>query len=801
MAAQDEIKNIQQLNKEIANLYKQLGRSDRPPIFGKGEIQNAQDQIVGLNSQLGSVRESLDFIGKSFRDAFSELSNRNTELAKTKSALNGISNLTSKLLIEAEDIVGLDKKTIDNLEKQAKLKYRSLQIAIDSGKLDGEKTKAAKAEAISALETEKEFLATTTQIRKEKEQINKSFGVKAFKGLEGITNAVPGLKQFAPAFQEASKAAQETAAYNLKNFGSTKGISKEMKNSNKLARSKRADDLKALRSGKGLDATRIKNLGLESKLIGKNGKLLTGTSAASMAKSKGLAGSLKPIAKLGKSMKPFMAGLKAIGPVISKAFGPLMIIMEIFKLDKQITATAKGLNMTYKEAMDVNREMGQIAVNSENIFLTGAKINESFLSINKALGVSVKTMDKDLLVQFTEMREMAGFTNEELQGIAAITTSTGKEMDDVTGEFMTQAKLAGIKNGALLNEKDLLKGIGKVSAATTLSLGQNPGLIGKAVATAKSLGMELSKIDSISSGLLNFEASISAEMEAELLTGKELNLEKARTAALNNDMVTVASEIARQAGSAAEFGKMNRIQQESLAAAIGMNREELANTLFIQEQLKGLSGEAAKDAEALYNRRVADVGIAQAQAEMQKEGVEGLRNQVGMADRLTAAMDKLNEVFVALIEPLMPILDIFMGIFSILGPIMKLLNPFIQFAATGFSAIADVLTGLTGGGFGMENTKASVKRTEDASVAVFGKSADIYDRYDEDGELKMATGGIVTGPTKALVGEAGAEAVIPLTEFYKKFDELIAAVKSEGNVYLDSTKVGTAMSLSNYKMQ
>mgnify|MGYP003630776944 CR=1 FL=1 len=794
MGAQDEIKNIQQLNKEIANLYKQLGRSDRPPIFGNGEIQNAKDQIVGLNSQLGSVRESLDFIGRSFRDAFSELSNRNTELAKTKSALNGISNLTNKLLIEAEDIVSLDKKTIDNLEKQAKVKYRSLQISVDSGKLE----KSAHEEAVSALETEKEFLKTTTQIRKEKEQINKSFGVKAFKGLEGITNAVPGLKQFAPAFQEASKAAQETAAYNLKNFSNTKGMSKLEKAKLKTDQIARKADLQALKTGKGLDAKRIKSLGLESKLIGKNGKLLTGTSAASMAKSKGLASSLKPLMK---SMTPLMAGLKAIGPVISKAFGPLMIIMEIFKLDKQITDTAKGLNMTYKEAMDVNREMGQIAVNSENIFLTGKKINESFLSINKALGVSVKTMDKDLLVQFTEMREMAGFTNEELQGIAAITTSTGKEMDDVTGEFMTQAKLAGIKNGALLNEKDLLKGIGKVSAATTLSLGQNPGLIGKAVATAKSLGMELSKIDSISSGLLNFEASISAEMEAELLTGKELNLEKARTAALNNDMATVASEIAKQAGSAAEFGEMNRIKQEALAAAIGMNREELANTLFIQEQLKGLSGEAAKDAEALYNRRVADVGIAQAQAEMQKEGVEGLRNQVGMADRLTAAMDKVNEVFVALIEPLMPILDIFMGIFSILGPIMKLLNPFIQFAATGFSAIADVLTGLTGGGFGMENTKASVKRTEDASVAVFGKSADIYDRYDEDGELKMATGGIVTGPTKALVGEAGAEAVIPLTEFYKKFDELIAAVKSEGNVYLDSTKVGTAMSLSNYKMQ
>ena len=51
-----------------------------------------------------------------------------------------------------------------------------------------------------------------------------------------------------------------------------------------------------------------------------------------------------------------------------------------------------------------------------------------------------------------------------------------------------------------------------------------------------------------------------AEMEAELLTGKELNLEKAREAALNNDNVTLMEEISKNFGSMEEFGKMNRIQ-------------------------------------------------------------------------------------------------------------------------------------------------------------------------------------------------------------------------------------------------
>ena len=60
----------------------------------------------------------------------------------------------------------------------------------------------------------------------------------------------------------------------------------------------------------------------------------------------------------------------------------------------------------------------------------------------------------------------------------------------------------------------------------------------------------------------------------------------------------------------------------------------------------------------------------------------------------------------------------------------------------------------------------------------------------------MAEGGIVSKPTRAIVGEAGTEAVIPLDKFYAKLDELISTVKQGGNVYLDGTKVGTAMSVS-----
>ena len=68
-------------------------------------------------------------------------------------------------------------------------------------------------------------------------------------------------------------------------------------------------------------------------------------------------------------------------------------------------------------------------------------------------------------------------------------------------------------------------------------------------------------------------------------------------------------------------------------------------------------------------------------------------------------------------------------------------------------------------------------------------------------EPEMAIGGIVNKPTRALIGEAGAEAVVPLDKFYAKLDELISVVKAGGHVYLDGTKVGTAMNVINYRVK
>jgi len=137
-----------------------------------------------------------------------------------------------------------------------------------------------------------------------------------------------------------------------------------------------------------------------------------------------------------------------------------------------------------------------------------------------------------------------------------------------------------------------MEATGQVTGQIKAQLAANPEAIAKAVAVAKQFGMELKDIEATSKSLLQFESSIEAELKAELLTGKQLNLERARLAALTGDYETLAREINEQVGTFADFSKMNVLQQDALAASLGMTSDQLADQLLSKANLQQLAEEA-----------------------------------------------------------------------------------------------------------------------------------------------------------------------------------------------------------------
>jgi len=312
--------------------------------------------------------------------------------------------------------------------------------------------------------------------------------------------------------------------------------------------------------------------------------------------------------------------------------------------------------MTYNEALATRREFMMIAEESGEIFVTTKGIQESFIALNKSLGTNVM-LNKDNLVFATMMREQMGFSQEAINATFKLSKAFGKSMEQITGEVIAQADITATTLGVQLEEKEILEEVSKASAATTLSLKGSGRELAKAVTTAKALGMTLQQIEKTSDSLLNFEQSITNELKAELLIGRNLNFERARLAAINNDIEGVAREISSQLGSAAEFGDLNRIQQQAIAESVGMTRDELAETLFTQQAIGNATGKEADERRAVIAGMLKTMSIEEAQRKLEKEGIENLKKQASTQERFNAMLDKLTEIAVQVGEPLLEIIE------------------------------------------------------------------------------------------------------------------------------------------------
>ena len=100
MALADDLKRIQQLNAEIKQLFRDLNRTDAPPIFKPDQIRSAQDFLDSLKRGINEVNVELNTLARSFRDSVNELSKQNQELGRAKSALKSISNVASEIVYE-----------------------------------------------------------------------------------------------------------------------------------------------------------------------------------------------------------------------------------------------------------------------------------------------------------------------------------------------------------------------------------------------------------------------------------------------------------------------------------------------------------------------------------------------------------------------------------------------------------------------------------------------------------------------------------------------------------------------------
>ena len=352
---------------------------------------------------------------------------------------------------------------------------------------------------------------------------------------------------------------------------------------------------------KGLDsAAKIsKKLGFEklTPQLSKSSKALRGMGAQGAGFGKMMGGLMKTMGKGG-----ILGIFLAIGTSIFKS---------MVATNNQITALGKGLGVSQDKARSMRQNMVRVAGATRDVAVTTEKLLKAFTALNQAFGLAATVFKSDLLVTATQMVEKMGMTGAATSNLVKLTQATGGNLKDNLISQIGAVKSAEAEFGTRLDIKQVLEDTAKVGKQIQAQLGANPGLIAKAVASAKLLGMELNSVAAAGKTLLDFESSISAELEAELLTGKQLNLEKARLAALTGDYKTLASEISREAGSLYEYTKLNTLQQEAYAKALGYNADQLSDILINRENILSLQQQARAEGDEETLQRLEQLSAQQ----------------------------------------------------------------------------------------------------------------------------------------------------------------------------------------------
>lgn len=352
-------------------------------------------------------------------------------------------------------------------------------------------------------------------------------------------------------------------------------------------------------------------------------------------------------------VKPISGFLEKI-PLVGGLLGGLVDMMATFfdfavNASSQFVKMGRELGLSADESQRLANQFSDYANNTSDAFVNSKKMYEAQIGLSRTLGTTA-ILSNEILATNIRLKDILGLDEETQARIAEASKITGKESKNIVGNIIAQ--VGNLKKAGLATQdwKGVIKEVTSLGGYLGLTFAKYPEKITKAVLQTKAMGLELKQLDGMADSFLDFESSISKEMEAQLLTGKDINLSKAREAFLNNDLAGAAKEITDQVGSSGDFLKLNRIAAESMAASFGMTRDTMAEMLKKQEFLAKIGAKDTDNAQKKYElAKKTFTTMADITNEQEKQEYQALASGAAN-EKLAALIDKIKQGFVDLVS-------------------------------------------------------------------------------------------------------------------------------------------------------
>jgi len=422
-------------------------------------------------------------------------------------------------------------------------------------------------------------------------------------------------------------------------------------------------------------------------------QLKTAVSAGFGNMAKAMKAGLGPLQALRAGMAAFNATVMA-NPVLLIVAAIGLALIAIKKLvdfaadfEKESRETAKNMGVTVAQATQLRKE----AMATSTEFGTQLARTEDIVAVQqesaKAFGTTAM-MSADTARNIADIGKSFGYGAEQAAKVNTAFETMGASSDQAVTmqrELAAESLKAGVNVGAVTAD------IAENAKSTAKYFGGNVKAMAKAAVEAAKMGVSLSTMSKVADKLLDIEGSLTAQFEFQALSGRQMNLDKARQLALEGDIAGATKEVMSNVGGIAEFNKMSMLERKKLAEATGMEVDELQKSLTIQEKLGDLTDE----------QKAAMAGLNLSAAELNDLSAEELQTKLAQqqaADKSAKAFDDLKT---ELASALLPLGEALMQVFSLLSPIVKILGKTLKIAFTPLKAITKAISGIVDAFYGV----------------------------------------------------------------------------------------------------
>lgn len=498
--------------------------------------------------------------------------------------------------------------------------------------------------------------------------------------------------------------------------------------------------------------------------------------------------------KLGEGIKDTLSDPLTVGLFLFEEIG-----RAASEVDSRVTGIQKQLGLGRIASAGISVDFKQLTFSTSDAFITTQKLYESFSAFSEELGFAVDYSGQTLET-FTTLNKRLGLATKEAAALTTLFKLQGDNTEDQLGNLTKQIGAFNTLNGKAFDTKQTLNEIASTSASIQVSLKLSAEELAAAVLESKKLGLNLEQVDKIADSLLQFETSITNELKAELLIGKDINLERARLLALNNDLEGVAKELADQNVGFFEFSKMNRIQQQAIAEAMGMSRDEMSQMLLNQQR------------QLMTNEEIS--------AQLEGQELSNFK-QLTFQESLNTALEKMRDIFSTIAGgPLGMIAGFFADILSnsyavnaILGAITitlgrqavlsgltlaKSIGTAISAIWSGSAALGPVGWALAGGATAALLTAVAKSSSAAQSVqdGIAPSSKGPFTIMDSYGGMAVTAQGdsIVASPN---INRSSGVSNDEQRRTNMLLEKLLA---KDSNLYMDSQRVGTVLSMGKSRL-